>query len=141
MKLTYVYNVSDMVQHDIAIVSIFELENKSDDRICGHGLYEISPRTLEFLSRLISPSFDEIFVESDVSLATHLVQRFRVRHALNYSTLKENFQGCYDLVSKIFSCKTYHEVSKKEVSKSTSLGWEKSCHSPTKTDLLTFEIK
>ncbi len=40
-RLTYVDNVSLLVHHDVAIVSVLDLEEEPDDGVGGHGSNEI----------------------------------------------------------------------------------------------------
>lgn len=41
------YNMAFTVNHDIAVVTIFDLEDIASNRVCSHGLNEIQPCFLE----------------------------------------------------------------------------------------------
>jgi hypothetical protein len=82
-----VNDVAFLVNHDVAIVSVLDLKQKSDDRVCGHRLDEIFASSLELLGRLVAVLVLEVRVQTLVGLAPNLVTGLSVWNALDDSTL------------------------------------------------------
>lgn len=60
--LTNVYNMSFIVNHDIAIVPVFDLKQKTENTVAGHTSYEIAPRRLKRFCTLVAKRCQKIFV-------------------------------------------------------------------------------
>lgn len=59
-------NVDDMtriVDHDVAIVSVFELQQKTDDAVRGHGFDEVATCGLEADAVFVAIAADEVIVQ------------------------------------------------------------------------------
>ena len=77
-----------LVNHDVAVVSVLDLEQEPDDRVGRHRLDEVLSRRLELLGRLVAVLVLEEGVEALVGLPTDLVSGLGVRNALDHSSLK-----------------------------------------------------
>ena len=65
-------DVSLFVNHDVAVVSILDLEQVADHRVGRHRLDEIFSSSLELFSRLIPVLVLEVGVQALVGLSTDL---------------------------------------------------------------------
>lgn len=83
------YYMAFGIEHDVAVVSIFDLKEKTDDAVCRHRYYEITSRRLELERIFIAVRLQEILVHSDVGLTAELIARLRVRNTFYNSTLKQ----------------------------------------------------
>ena len=81
-------NVALLVDHNVSVVSVLDLKQETDDRVCGHRLDEILASSLELLGRLVAVLVLEEGVEALVGLPTDLVAGLGVRNALDHSSLK-----------------------------------------------------
>ena len=73
MQLAYVYYVSLAVDHDIAIVSILDLQYVTSDRISCHGLNEVQASALE-LHSVFATVFSDKEIEEIVDFGSaHLI--------------------------------------------------------------------
>ena len=70
-------DVSLFVDHDVAVVSILDLEQVADHRVGRHRLDEIFSSSLELLSRLIPVLVLEVSVQALVGLATDLQHKMK----------------------------------------------------------------
>ena len=76
-------NVAVRVDHDVAVVPIFDLKEEADEAVGGHGSDKVAPGRLELLRHLVAVFLDEVIVEAHVRLAAELVARFGVGNALD----------------------------------------------------------
>lgn len=83
------YDVSVDIQHDVAVVSVLDLDQEADHAVGGHRHDEVPPRRLELFRVFVAVLLQEVLVHADVRLSTELVSRFRVRHTLDHSTLQK----------------------------------------------------
>lgn len=86
---TDVYNVSVLVDHDVAVVPILDLQQIADHRVGGHWLDEIAACRLKLLGRLVAVVMQEVVHQIRVGLAAQLIAWRCVRHALNDAALME----------------------------------------------------
>ena len=57
-------DVTPIVDHDIAVMSVFELQQERDDAVRRHALDEIRPRFLEANAILVAVAAHEVVIES-----------------------------------------------------------------------------
>lgn len=76
--LTNVNNVAFSVDHDVAVVSIFDLKDVASHRIRSHGLDEVQASLLESDSVRVSIFGDEESHEVVDLSPTHFISRGRV---------------------------------------------------------------
>lgn len=81
--------MTHLVQHDISVVPVFDLQQKSDDAISGHGLDEVSPRCLEILGCFIAVHLQKVLVHPDIGLPAKLVPRLSIRNTFDDAVLKQ----------------------------------------------------
>ena len=75
------------VKHNVAIVSVFDLKDKTGDRISGHRLNEIQSRILETNSILASElDYEEVLKVINLR-PPHLVSGCSIWNHVNYTTL------------------------------------------------------
>ena len=96
INVTNVDNVAFFVNHDISVVSVFDLEEESDDAVGRHRRDEVPAGSLERLRALLSELLLEVEEEIGVGLATNLVPRFRIRNAFDHATLQGKTYGKID---------------------------------------------
>lgn len=72
-QLTNVYDVAVLVDHDVAVVTILDLEQISYQRVGGHRLDKVRPGRLEFLGALVAVLMLEILGQAAVRLPAQLV--------------------------------------------------------------------
>lgn len=81
-------NMSIRIDHDISVVSIFNLQQVPNHRVGSHRSNEITASCLELLRRFVTVLMQEIFVQTRVRLSAQLIARFRIWHTFNYTALK-----------------------------------------------------
>ena len=61
--LTDVNDVSVLVDHDIAVVSVFDLQQKADHAVCSHAFDEFGACLLEFARRLFAIRLQKVIIQ------------------------------------------------------------------------------
>lgn len=84
------YDVTSSIEHDVSVVTIFDLQKVADDAVGSHGNDKVAPGTLEFFGRLVAVRLAEVVEHTDIRLSSELIARLRIRNALDNSTLKIN---------------------------------------------------
>ena len=82
-------DVSFFVDHNVSVVSVLDLQQKTDDRVRSHRLDEVLARRLELLGCLVAVLVLEVGEQTFVGLATNLIARLCVRNTLDNSTLQQ----------------------------------------------------
>ncbi len=67
------HNMADLIQHDIAIVSVFNLKQEANQAVCSHALDKVPPCLLESWCSFVTIYVDEVFIHADISLSAKLV--------------------------------------------------------------------
>ena len=66
-------HVTVFVNHQVAIVSVLDLQQVGENAVSCHRLGEVSTRSLEFLTRFLSEFLLEIREQTGIDFATDLV--------------------------------------------------------------------
>jgi hypothetical protein len=88
--MTQLTNMNDMtvsIKHDVAIVSVFDLKNKTSNRISGHRLNEIQARILETNSVLTTELANEEVLKVVNFRPPHFVSGRSIWNHINYTRL------------------------------------------------------
>ena len=80
-------DVAQLVDQDVAIVTVLDLQEVRDDSVRSHTPHEVVASLLELLATSVSVLGEEVLVQSLLFL-TQLVPRDRIRHNLDDSTLR-----------------------------------------------------
>lgn len=95
------------VNHDVAVMSVFDLEQKSDNAVSRHGDDEIATGALELFGVLVPVGLHEVLVQPEIRLSAQLVAGFGVGDALDHSALKNQMKMTYPTVRISIVTKTY----------------------------------
>ncbi len=71
------------INHNVAVVSILDLEEVPNQRVGCHGADKVSSGRTEPLSRVVPVLTHEIVVEAYICLPAELVSGFSIRNALD----------------------------------------------------------
>ena len=82
-KFTYVNDVPLLVHHDVAVVSVLDLQEESQHAVRCHRCDEVPPGRLELGARLLTVLLDEVAEQIRVRLSAQLVPGLGLRDALN----------------------------------------------------------
>ena len=78
--------MTTFIDHDVAIVSVFDLQDVADDAVGGQTFREVQPSLLELGWGLVAVPFQEVLVEIDLESFTKLISTVWVRYAFNEPT-------------------------------------------------------
>ena len=78
------------VYHDVAVVSVFDLQYIAGDRIRSHRLDKVETRFLKCDCILPSVFCDEEVKEIIDFRSSHFIPRCRVRNHIDYAALRSN---------------------------------------------------
>ena len=82
------YNVTLSVNHDVAVMTVFNLKNVACDGVCSHRLNEIQPSSLIRDCVLSSIFGNEKPLEIVDLRSTHFVARGGIRHDIDNAALQ-----------------------------------------------------
>ena len=88
-------NVTLLINHDIAIVSVLDLKEELHHTVGGHGGDEVPPRVLVGGRGLVPVLFKKIRMKISVSFSSQLVTRFCIRDTFDDST---SWLGCHNFI-------------------------------------------
>lgn len=83
------YNMAIRVNHDVSVVPILDLQQVANHRVRCHRFDEIAARRQKFLGRFVAVLVQEVVHQIRVRLATQLIARLGIRHALNDTALDQ----------------------------------------------------
>lgn len=66
-------NVPLLVNHNVAIVTVFDLQEKAHDTVGGHTFDKLGTSSLVLTRRLLSISLYEVIVQRSVRLSAQLI--------------------------------------------------------------------
>lgn len=98
-ELTNMNDVSCSIQHDIAIVSVLDLQQEAHQGICCHGFNKVGPCLLESMRIFIPIHTDEILKHPSICAAAQLVPRLSIGNTLNHTTLKQRINFSQIIIS------------------------------------------
>lgn len=78
--------IAEVIDKNVAVVSIFDLENKTNNTIGGKTLYEIQAGLHKGLARLIAVFLQEVVVQIDLEGLADLVPTIGVRYDFDDSS-------------------------------------------------------
>ena len=78
--------VSVLINENVAIVSVFDLEDEGDDSVGGKRSDKVVASKLKLRGRLSSVSFEEVLMQVDFECFSELVSRVRIGHDFNYTS-------------------------------------------------------
>lgn len=84
-------NVPFRVNHNISIVTIFNLQQVSNDTVRSHRFHKITPRRLELFGCLIAIIVKEIFIQS------RILKHLNIKKPLNLAIFDSQFAFQVDL--------------------------------------------
>lgn len=83
-----VNDVSVLVEHQIAIVSIFDLNKKHEQTVAGHGHDEIATRALKFGRVGSSVLVQKVLIQIGGRLTSDLIARVRLGHTFDHAAAR-----------------------------------------------------
>lgn len=102
--------IAEVIDKNVSVVSIFDLENKTNNTIGGKTLYEIQAGLHKGLARLIAVFLQEVVVQIDLEGLADLVPTIGVRYDFDDSSkqlivtgpVADAFVGCHVEVKVTF---------------------------------------
>jgi hypothetical protein len=75
-----------LIDQDIAVMSVFNLQNKRDNCVCSKGPDEVIPRKFELRGRFSSVPLQEVLMKVDLKCFAELVSRVRILYNFDDAT-------------------------------------------------------
>lgn len=82
------YDTPVLVQHNVAVVPVFDLQEETDDAVGCHALDEVAASKLVLGTVLVSVDAVEVLVETSVCRSSELVSGLGVRNAFYDAALQ-----------------------------------------------------